>query len=98
MVEIPKQLQNPDFRFCLIRKQSKVPFEKNWQIKGYKFDDPKLIKHLKNGGNYGCIGGFGNLVVLDIDNPVLAEKMEKKLNTFTVKTGSGGRHFYFIIK
>ena len=71
----------------------KAPFETAWQKKGYKFDSPKLLNHKDN---FGVIGGHGNLRILDIDNKKLAEEFEKKLNTYTVKTGSGGRHFYFI--
>ena len=99
-MEIPKQLQNPDFRFVLLGKggtdKAKIPFEKNWQNKDYKFNDEKILNHIKQGNNFGIIGGFGNLIILDIDNKELAEEFEKKINTYTVKTGSGGRHFYFI--
>ena len=105
-MEIPKQLQNPEFRFCLVNKWNaknkegkpigKAPFETAWQKKGYKFDDPKLIAHIKAGGNYGVIGGYGKLVIVDIDDVELGEELEKKFQTFTVKTGGGGRHFYFI--
>jgi len=93
---IPKQLQNPEFRFCLLKPKEKIPFEKNWQKKGYTYDSPKLLEHIKNGGNYGIIGGFGNLRILDIDDPILAKELEKKLPVFIVKTGGGGKHFYFI--
>lgn len=90
---IPKQLRNPEFRFCLIRKQSKAPYEKEWQKNGYKFFDIKLKNHV---GNYGVIGGYGKLRILDIDDKELAKEFDKKLNTFSVKTGSGGRHYYFL--
>ena len=76
----------------------KAPFETAWQKNGYKYNDKKLLEHIKKGLNFGVIGGYGKLVILDIDNLKLAEEMEKKLNTFTIKTGSGGRHFYFIVE
>lgn len=88
MVTIPKQLQNPEFRFCLIRKQSKVPYEKDWQKKGYKFDDFKFLEHK---GNYGVIGGYGNLRILDKDKL----ELDIDLDTFCVETGRGGKHYYF---
>jgi P4 family phage/plasmid primase-like protien len=91
-IEIPKQLQNPEFRFCLIRKQSKAPYENDWANKGYEFNNPKLLEHLKNGGNYGVIGGYGKLIILDKDKTDLPIDFE----TFTVETGSGGKHFYLI--
>ncbi len=89
---IPKQLWDEEFRFCLIRNQSKAPFEKEWQKKSYKFNDTILLNHLVKGGNYGVIGGYGNLIILDKDN----DKLNIDLDTFTIETGSGGRHYYFI--
>lgn len=71
----------------------KAPFEKSWQKNGYSFEDPKLLTHK---GNYGVIGGYGNLRILDCDNKDFAEEMSKKLDTFTIETGSGGKHIYFI--
>jgi len=123
---IPKQLQNPEFKFVLLGEWNKwknkeddiettfppevynelnkekkwtplgkAPFEKEWQKKGYKFNDKKLLNHK---GNIGIIGGYGNLVILDIDDNKLAEELEKEYDTFTIKTGTGGKHFYFICK
>jgi len=93
MTEIPKQLQNPEFRFVLLKPKTKIPFEKNWQKEGYRFDDPKLLKHLEDGGNFGIIGGYGNLRVLDDDKTI---KEYDDIQTFTIRSGGGGRHFYFI--
>src|SRR3989344_3779570 len=93
-MEIPKQLQNNEFRFVLLLKNNKVPFEKEWQTKNnYKYDDIKVINHK---GNLGLVCGYGELVVLDIDDLSLIEEFDKKIDTFAVKTGSGGRHYYFI--
>ena len=96
MIEIPKQLQKKEFGFVLLKINDKIPFEKNWQKNPHRFDGEILKKHLLGNKNYGCIGGYGNLRILDIDNKELGEAMEKKLNTFTIRTGGGGRHFYFI--
>ncbi|KKL83775.1 hypothetical protein LCGC14_1971320, partial [marine sediment metagenome] len=94
---IPKQLQKPDFRFCLIRKQSKAPFEKEWQKNGYTFNDPKLLQHIISTGNYGVIGGYGNLRILDIDNPDVVDFYKELFkDTFQVKTGSGKLHIYIL--
>ena len=107
-MEIPKQLQHPDFRFVLLGKwddvikkegskdlfKGKSPFEMKWQTENnYDFNHPKLLNHPNN---FGVIGGYGKLRILDIDDKELGEEFEKKLDTFTVKTGSGGKHFYFI--
>ena len=94
---IPKQLCHKDFRFCLIRKQSKAPFEKEWQKNGYTFDDPKLLQHISSTGNYGVIGGYGNLRILDIDNPDVVDFYKELFkDTFQVKTGSGKLHIYIL--
>jgi len=98
--EIPKQLQNQGFRFVLLGKggtpKGKVPFEKAWQTNGYVFNDARLLAHLDAGNNIGVIGGYGNLRILDVDKPPLATEISQKTNTFSVRTGSGGIHFYFI--
>jgi len=91
-ITIPPQLQNPKFRFCLLKTKSKVPFEKNWANNGYKFNDSKLISWITAGGNYGVIGGYGDLVILDKDT----DELPIDLKTFCVRTGSGGMHFYII--
>ena len=75
----------------------KVPSEYSWQnSNNYKFNDPKIISFLESGKNIGVVCGYGNLVILDIDDRELIEEFDKKLNTFSVKTGSGGRHYYLI--
>ncbi len=89
---IPTQLQKPEFKFYLLKPKDKIPFEKNWQNSGYKFGDSKLINHINNGGNYGVIGGYGNLIILDKDD----DKLNIDIDTFTIKTGSGGKHYYLI--
>lgn len=96
MIEIPKQLQNENFRFCLVLNSTKRPFEDNWQDTNYKYNDIKLQNWLKDNNNYGVIGGYGNIVIIDIDDKNLAKEVKEKLDTFTVKTGSGGMHFYIL--
>ena len=128
MIKIPKFLQNPDFRFVVLRKWNlwkskegeykefninsleeylklknskewvelgKVPIDEEWQNKNnYEFDNSKISNHPEN---TGIVAGYGNLRILDIDDKELSELTLAKLNTFTVKTGSGiGRHFYII--
>ena len=95
-IQIPKQLQKPEFRFVLLLSKDKIPFEPNWQNNGYRFDDKDLLNHLRNGGNYGIIGGYGKLIIIDIDDKELADNLSKKVNTYSVRTGSGGKHFYMI--
>lgn len=90
-MNIPQQYKNKDFRFCLIKPKSKAPFEKDWTTKNnYRWFDKMLREHIESGGNFGIIGGFGNLVILDKDS----DELKIDIETFAVKTGSGGVHFY----
>ena len=99
-MKIPKQLQNSIFRFILLKKKEKRPIELEWQTKNnYKFNDPKLIKHINSGGNYGIIGGFGNLILIDADSEEINKKCKLLPDTFTVKSCCPNKykhHYYFI--
>ncbi len=93
IMKIPKQLQNKNFRFVLIQQKSKAPYEPQWQkIRNYPFDHNKIIHHK---GNLGVVAGYGSLIILDIDDKNLIAMYDTRCATFSVKTGSGGRHYYF---
>jgi hypothetical protein len=97
---IPPQLQRAAFRFILVRAREKIPLERKWTTQNnYSFDDPKLTEWLEHGGNYGICSGPENLVVVDSDHSLLAERSEKCLGpTFRILSGSGrGFHDYFIV-
>lgn len=100
MTLLPYQLRNKDFRFIKIKQQDKRPFEKDWQkTNNYAFNDVEFISWLSIGGNYGVVCGRGYLVVIDCDEEEIAEIVEQFLpKTFAVRTGSGGKHYYFIIR
>lgn len=96
-IKIPAQLKNKSFGFCKVEKQKKKPFEFQWQNKPYNYDDVKIIEYLNKDGNYGVIAGYGRLRILDIDNLNLIPLFDKLFgDTFSVKTPSGGRHYYFL--
>jgi len=101
MIEIPKQLQKEEFRFILLGKKSKKPIESKWTSNTsvqYKFNDPKLVAHIADEGNYGVLCG-NSLIVLDIDDVGSISEIEKLIpETFTIRTGSGTgkKHYYFI--
>jgi hypothetical protein len=95
MIEIPSQLQNENFRFILLKPKSKIPFEKNWQTTAnYKFNDPKLLQHILNGGNYGVLGGYGNLLIIDCDSQIIEKMVEDNFP----QTFKSHKHYYFICK
>ena len=87
--------------FCVVEIRGKSPSigGKGWQKPEnlMNADDPRLQEHLKNGGNYGVVGGYG-LVILDADTEEIKHLIEEKLpETFTVQSpGSGGWHCYYL--
>jgi len=97
-IEIPGILHNINFRFVLLESREKRPIQQAWTTENnYFFFDETLQQHIASGGNYGVMGGWGGLVILDADTPAVAESVKQALpSTFTVRTGSGGYHFYFI--
>lgn len=97
MITIPDKLQVDGIKFVLLEKNGKKPFQQEWQNKTIRFDNPELIKHIKNNGNYGIMGGGSKqLIIIDFDNEKIQEEIIKKLPpTFTVKTGRGLLHKYY---
>ncbi len=95
---IPKQLQKGEFRFNLLKPKSKLPFEK-WRENNYSYDDPKLLEHIKEGGNYGVLCGNG-LIVIDCDNIEVQKVVVTDLpNTFRVSASKQGcYHNYYLCK
>lgn len=100
MKHLPEKLQNEEFRFVKIQKGKKYPYEKKWQSESnYKYNDSEFIDHINNGGNYGVVCGYGDLVVIDCDMNKVTKAVRKELpDTFEIETGSGGAHFYYICK
>lgn len=99
-MEIPKQLQIKGVKFVLLEKGGKKPFQKDWTNKIINYDNPELLLHLSNGGNYGVMGGGdANLAIIDFDNEQVQEQALKQLpSTFTVKTGRGLLHLYYFVE
>lgn len=86
----------PQLRYCKIQKGKKAPFEKDWTNKPYTWEE--IQKHIKSEINYGVLCGYGDLAVIDCDNPELQKHVEAVLPaTFRIKTGRGGMHNYFFV-
>lgn len=100
MVEIiiPEQLQDESFRFLLIKPQAKEPIEVKWESENcYKFSDDKLQNHISSNGNYGVIGGYGNLIIIDADSEEVTKVCETLPKTFTVQSSKEyKKHYYFL--
>jgi len=97
-VEIPASLVEklPGAHYIRVAKCDKRPIDPDWPNNPMKPDDPRLVEHLRRGGNYGVCGGNG-LVILDADSREVFEAVDKHLpKTFTVQSpGSLGRHYYY---
>ena len=103
ILRIPQQLHQEDFKFVPLWNATKKPFEMSWNVPGsktnYPFDHPKLAAFLLEGHNYGVCAGMGDLIVFDADEIQRLEELGiiKLLpKTFTVRTGGGGIHRYYI--
>jgi len=97
---IPQQLHNRDFRYILVDEE-KRPVEKKWTTtNNYVYDDPVLLTYLKKGYNYGVLGGYGNLIIIDFDKEWIQNEAYPLLPpTFTIKTARKGMyHLYYIIE
>jgi len=99
---IPKQLHKQDFRFIKLGTGDwcKRPTEKGWSVENnYKFNDKEILDHIAKGNNYGVVGGYGNLLIIDFDSELFQKKLRSLLPpTFTVKTGGKGlTHLYYLI-
>lgn len=97
---IPPQLREPSFRFAVILHGQKKPEGLRWSTDAnYSFGHAVLAGYLVEGHNYGVLTGIGGLVVLDVDDVVRLEALgiiAKLPMTFTVRTGRGGLHYYFL--
>jgi hypothetical protein len=82
---IPTQLRVDTARFVKVNANEKVPSEINWQENNYRWNEPELVKHILDGGNYGFLPVAGcDISVIDIDGST-----EGVFETFTVRSGSG---------
>ena len=93
-------LRIESFRFVPILNGSKRPEGARWSTEAnYPFNHAVMAGYLANGHNYGILTGVGGLVVLDIDDLARMEALGivcKLPETFTVRTGRGGLHFYLL--
>lgn len=98
-MEIPKQLQRNEFRFVKIVDGTKRPVGDDWVTSNnFKYSEKEFKEHVKTAQAIGVLGGYGKLAVVDADCEEVAKEVMFKLpKTFTVKTGSGKWHFYYIV-
>lgn len=97
---ISPQLRDPSFRLVPILSGQKKPEGRRWSTDAnYPFDHAVLAGYLAEGHNYGVLTGVGCLVVLDVDDITRLQALgiiDQLPETFAVRTGRGGLHFYFL--
>ena len=102
MPRIPDILCKEGYRFIKIKKRGKPAIEKNWPTSNnYTHDSPELDLWISRGGNYGVMPR-GGIIILDVDDYERFKELnivndESEKQTLTVKTGGGGKHYYFKI-
>ena len=95
MNTLPKQLQNDAFNFIYVEGKNPAVSGKGWQKQIHSFHEAE--KWLSEGKNYGVMGGHGGLLIMDADSKVVEMAVESQLPaTFTVQSGSGKKHYYFL--
>lgn len=97
---IPSQLHDDALRFCLVSPNAKQAFERGWTTTtNYVYTDPRLTQHIEQQGNYGVLGGIGNLLIVDFDDAAAYAKLKDRLPpTFVVQTaGKQLYHYYYKI-
>jgi hypothetical protein len=102
---IRQHLRRDEFRFVPIWSGTKVPFERRWNVPGsdtnYRYDDPKLAAYLLEGHNFGICTGMGGLNIFDADELTRLQELgilDDLPATFSVRTGGGGLHKYYICR
>jgi hypothetical protein len=98
--KIPPVLRVESFRFVPILCGHKKPEGKRWSTEAnYPYGHAILAGYLAQGHNFGVLTGVGGLAVLDVDDLPRLEALGiigKLPETFTVRTGRGGLHFYLL--
>lgn len=87
-----------ELTFIKIGYKAKTPMEK-WSQHQYRYTRSQMNEQYKNGymGNVGVVTGINGLVVLDLDDVNTCQEtgLVPEMDTLTIKTGSGGLHFYY---
>lgn len=95
MNNLPIQLKDDNFKFVKVKGKDPSVSGIGWQNNGKSFTE--VEGWLSKGYNYGVMGGHGGLVIIDADSDIISKIAEKELpETFTVQSGSGKKHYYFI--
>ena len=94
MKTLPNQLKKEGFNFAKLLGKNPSIGGDDWQNQIHSWQEAEIW--LNQGYNYGVMGGFEDLIILDTDSQSVSDVVMMSLPiTFTVMTGSGKMHFYF---
>jgi len=88
---IPTQLTQ--YKFCKVKRGTKVPYESNWQNKNYSYT---FISKIFPQENYGVLTGIKELGILDDDTP--DQKLLKLYDEHFKPTFQVRGHYYIKLK
>ena len=96
----PRLRSREETRVVPIRSGLKKPEGKRWNTDAnYPCNHAVMAGYLAEGHNYGVLTGIGGLVVLDVDDITRLQALgiiDNLPETFTVRTGRGGHHYYLL--
>ena len=92
--------QAPRIRAILIRPCEKIPLEQDWSTRNnYSLEDPRILRHIQNGGNWGPIHPSGMSCGVDEDTAEIRRAARSLGDTLGWNTGTPGHYCeIFIIK
>lgn len=83
------------FDMVPVMKNSKIPFEKEWQLKEHK-DPLEWLEWYNNGDNLGIkTGKLSNVTVLDIDTKEISKEIITLLGEAIIQRSSKGWHYFY---
>ena len=90
------RFQGLGVRLIEVKARGKEPIERNWDVnKNYSFNDPRILRHIGSGGNYGLTSIDGSCASVDADAKKIQDALDVKLPlTFRYSTGKDG-HFQY---
>ena len=102
-VTIPEEIIDltEDLRFIKVLKRDKRPAEAGWEsVANYTPDDPRLLRWLQDGNNYGYFTRDGSdLCVLDADKPEELHDLIRFLGkTLTIRSGREGNGYHILFR
>ena len=93
---VPLRFQGMPVRYIKLKKQDKVPFEKDWQLtRNYSISE--IATWVADGNNYGIVSMDGTIVFIDADTEEIRKDLDSLATTLHYTTGKVG-HMHYIYR